>query len=198
VRSTEPRWTRVVGWCHPGPVTPPDDLSPPRRPIFFPVVIATVFLTIIGMTIGFMLGERHRNRTPASDQYVTGTPTTDNATRPPTGTPCPDATLKIAAEKGFPTDLRQIFKVHTNNDTYVWICQDNAGSLYFQSQTHTDDGLLVQNRNGLFLSQVIRRGDNDYLATADNGNRFLVSEERLEVQFADGRPTQVNAVETVG
>src|SRR3954468_16439670 len=57
----QPPWTGVADGCHPGPVTPSDDPFPPRRPIFFPVVIATVFLTIIAGTAGFMLGERHRS-----------------------------------------------------------------------------------------------------------------------------------------
>src|SRR3954451_10139979 len=86
-------WTGVAAGCHPGPVTPPDDLSPPRRPIFFPVVIATVFLTIIGGTAGFMLGERHRDDGAAPRE----TTTTDEAGQPslaaPSGPPCPDEAI---------------------------------------------------------------------------------------------------------
>ncbi|MEU4239961.1 hypothetical protein [Actinoplanes sp. NPDC026619] len=180
-------------------MTSSDDHSPPRRPIFFPVVIATVFLTIIGMTSGFVLGERHRDQLRvAQETPTTGVVTGTYESSAPSGPLCPDETLQTATEKGLPSDLRRIFKVTTENDTVVWICQDGAGSLYFQSKTHQDDGRLIQGRNGLFLTQVVRDGEDEYRATATNGNVFVVSLKRLEVRFADGRKTQVNAVSTVG
>ncbi|WP_213012512.1 hypothetical protein [Paractinoplanes toevensis] len=177
-------------------MTPSDDLSPPRRPIFFPVVIATVFLTIIGMTIGFLLGERHNDRVRASVQTGSETPNTDISSEP-SGPLCPEETIQTARGLGFPDDLRQIFKIVTDNRTIVWICQDGAGSLYYQSQTKSDQGPLVQNKNGLFLSQVNREGDDEYLATADNGTQFVVNRQQLEVHFADGRKTQVSDVDRV-
>src|SRR3954454_22043240 len=95
---------RAAG-CHPEPVTPSDDLSPPRRPIFFPVVIATVFLTILGGTVGFMLGGRPRGDAgapPAGD-----TPATQGSTQPssaaPVWPPCPDEAAQFAASQRVPT-----------------------------------------------------------------------------------------------
>ena len=72
----------LAAGCHPEPVTPSDDLSPPRRPIFFPVVIATVFLTIIGGTVGFMLGERHRGGDDGGTPRETSTPQVAGVTGP--------------------------------------------------------------------------------------------------------------------
>jgi hypothetical protein len=189
-------------------VTPSDDLSPPRRPIFFPVVIATVFLTIIGMTAGFVLGERHQDRLQAGDSGTdtqvtvpasTGEPNTEEANtgEPNTAKPgrsCPQESIETAGELGLRTDLRQVTRIVTDNGTTVWICQDGAGALYYQSKTGGVDADLVQKENGLFLSRVEQRGDGDYRATASNGTEFLVSREQLEVHFADGRPSQVNKV----
>ena len=143
----------MAAGCHPGPVTPSDDLSPPRRPIFFPVVIATVFLTIIGMTGGFVLGERHRNQLAArSDTGSTpdAVPSTSGYERKP----CPPEAVAFAEKERLPSDLTQIFKVVTVNGTTVWICQDGAGSLYYQSKTGGVDAPLEQGKNGLFLTDV--------------------------------------------
>jgi hypothetical protein len=178
-------------------VTPSDDLSPPRRPIFFPVVIATVFLTIIGMTGGFVLGERHRNQVANPVGDSNRTPEAAQTSWTDERKACPPEAIEFAAKEELPTDLTQIFKVVTLNRTIVWICQDGAGSLYYQSQTRSDEGPLVQGENGLFLTRVVRDGDNSFEATASNGNTFLVDTKRLEVRFADGRPSQVNNVETV-
>ncbi|GAA2630814.1 hypothetical protein Adu01nite_42590 [Paractinoplanes durhamensis] len=166
------------------------------------MVIATVFLTIIGMTSGFVLGERHRDRLRAA-QVTTTTggfnPDPEETGSPePSGPSCPDETIQMATKLNLPSDLYQIFKIVTKNGTTVWICQDGAGSLYYQSKTGGVDEPLVQGENGLFLSQVIREGDREYLATAANGNRFVVNEKQLEVHFAASGKTQVNAVETVG
>lgn len=181
--------------CHPGPVTPSDDLSPPRRPIFFPVVIATVFLTIIGMTSGFVLGERRQDQERASLQQPqqTKATTTPPITRPaPTtavtsGPFCPPETRELAAKLGWPgKELRQVFKVQTNNGTTVWICGDRSGRLYYQSKTGGLESELKQNENGLFLTDVQVLGENDYQAIASDGTEFLVDDKRLEVRHKDG------------
>ena len=192
----------MAAGCHPGPVTPSDDLSPPRRPIFFPVVIATVFLTIIGMTVGFMLGEQHRRRARIEGAGQIRTPAPAPWTEPAAGPTasgrlCPDETLQTAASLQLPAELHQVLKIVTANGTTVWICEDPAGALYYQGKTGGVDAPLVQKKNGLFLSRVRRLPDRDeYEATAANGNSFVVSRERLEVHFTDGRATQVDKVET--
>ena len=188
----------MAAGCHSGPVTPSDDLFPPRRPIFFPVVIATVFLTIIGMTAGFVLGERHRDRVrtektsqTGGDQTATTAPVDDRSSAPGQ---CPPETQQTAVSLQFPGDLRQVLRIVTDNGTTVWICEDPAGALYYQGKTGGRDTPLVEGGNGLFLSKVRRTGANAYEAIATNGTRFLVSRTRLEVHFSDGRDPQANKV----
>jgi hypothetical protein len=180
-------------------VTPSDDLSPPRRPIFFPVVIATVFLTIIGGTFGFMLGERHRDDGAPSPGDATATQgNAEPSTAAPSGPPCPDEAIQFAASQRLPTDLRQVFKIVTTKESTVWICADGAGSLYFQSKTGGVDAPLVQGKNALFLSGVRQVGDDEFEVTATtDGNSFEVNRRHLVVHFANGKPDQVDTVKSV-
>lgn len=143
-----------------------------------------------------MLGEWHRDQARAVE---TTSPTdTDGSTTAPTSPPsgCPDEMKRTAVSQGFSSDLRQELKIVTDKGTTVWICEDPEGSLYYQGKTGGVDAPLVQTTNGLFLSSVIRRDTDEYEAKATNGNRILVSRDRLEVHFADGRPTQIDKVET--
>ena len=156
------------------------------------MVIATVFLTIIGMTSGYVLGERHRRQVNAA--RTSGQPTT----LPPVqgdGVLCPEVTRLTAQRLGFSSALRQVMKIATVNGTTVWICQDDAGGYYYQGKTGGPDTALVEGDNGLFLSKVRHSEDREeYVAVADNGNRFVVNRRQLEIHFADGRETQISRV----
>jgi hypothetical protein len=177
-------------------VTPSDDLSPLRRPIFFPVVIATVFLTIIGLTAGFMLGERRNNAAGEPDNTPTTAYPTPSSTQPETGKACPPESVEKAAEIGLSVDLRQTMKVTTDKGTIVWICTDGAGGYYYQSQTATKDGELIQGRNGLFLTKV-QQVDTDHYEVVDHkGTKFVVTTNRLEVTFVSGKQ-QIDQVASV-
>jgi hypothetical protein len=170
------------------------------------VVIATVFLTIIGMTGGFVLGERHRRALAAESPGQT-TPaqpaSTQSASTQPTSTPaaadgkilCPEATRQTAARLTLSTTLWQVMKIQTANGTTVWICQDDTGGYYYQGKTGGPDAALVEGKNGLFLQNVVHSEDREeYVATATNGNRFVVNRKQLQVIFADGRPSQTSVV----
>ena len=183
---------RVAAGCHAGAVTTSDDLSAPRRPIFFPVVIATVFLTIIGMVGGFVLGERRRAADIADDGQQQQQPEA-SASPTPTGSACPPETSATAARLGFPAELRQVFKVETENGTTAWICQDADGALYYQGKTGGRDAPLVEGENGLFLPDVEARGTDHYAVVADNGSKIEVDRRTLEVTFA-GRKRQTARV----
>jgi hypothetical protein len=163
------------------------------------VVIATVFLTIIGGTVGFMLGERHRGTVAPSGHTrseVAGEPT-PAAPSEPSEPSCPAEAIQFAADNNLPTDLRQVFKIVTVKGSTVWICQDGAGKLYFQSKTGGVDAPLEQGTNGLFLDGVKKVGDDDYRAVATvDGNIFEVNRRRLVVHFANGKADDVQSVRT--
>jgi len=168
------------------------------------VVIATVFLTIIGGTVGYMLGQRHRNNgaepqrtTTTTTSPVSGEPSSAAPTRP-FGPACPKEAIDFAAANQLPTDLAQIFKIITTAGTTVWICEDGAGALYYQSKRGGVDAPLLQGKNSLFLPGVSRVGEDDYQVTAStDGNVFEVSRKRLVVRFASGKTDLVETVKTV-
>lgn len=189
----------LAAGCHPEPVTPSDDLSPPRRPIFFPVVIATVFLTIIGLAGGFVLGERHRDeKAEAAGRTAGQQPSLPGAT-PAVSLPsesCPEETREFAVAQGFAFDLRQVLRIETDNGTVVWICEDPQQRLFYQGKTGGPDAKLVQNKNGLFLPDVTERAGG-YVAVAHNGNQFLVDRDRLEIRYTKGN-VETHRVVAVG
>jgi hypothetical protein len=161
------------------------------------VVIATVFLTIMGMIGGYVLGERHRDRLRAQETSQTQetAPDPGPASDSPSGRLCPTATQDTAAKLGFPTPLIQRLKIETDNESTAWICEDPNGKLYYQGKTGGLEADLVERINGLFLSDVVEDGD-EYQATAADGARFVISRERLVVHLASGK-TQTNRVTSV-
>jgi hypothetical protein len=191
----------VAAGCHSELVTPSDDLSPPRRPIFFPVVIATVFLTIIGMTAGFLLGERHRQqvRTAAEQSPDPGAdPVSSSAPGPtPSGARCPlEAEQTATRQQSKIIDLYEVLQVHTDNQATVWICRDADDRLYYQSKTGGLDAPLVEGENGLFLPGVVELGSGQFQAIADDGNRFVVDRSALVIHFAKTGKTESHKVQS--
>jgi hypothetical protein len=172
-----PRGASLADECHPGPVNLSDDLPPPRRPLFFPVVIATVFLSIIGMSAGLVLGSRYEGPRQSGAQ--------DEATYTPTDPPvssigCPPQMHDTAARLGLNVRLSQVLRVRVpDTGTTVWICQDEAGELYYQANRGGLDGEWVEGKTALFLTDVVKE-DDGYHATAHDGNKFWVNEEQLE------------------
>ena len=160
------------------------------------MVIATVFLTIIGMTAGFVLGERHRKLVRAAAETSQQTPeVTDSSAPAPDGKLCPAETRSTAATLGLPDDLREVFHVVTDHDNVVWICADSDNQLYYQGKTGGVDAPLIEGKNGLFLSKVIKNGADDYEVIAPNDhNRIEVNRKQLIIHRTDGRAPQVQNV----
>jgi hypothetical protein len=167
-----------------------DDLPPPRRPLFFPVVIATVFLSIIGISAGLVLSTRHED-TPQGAETITpvapATPSTVRTTTTPAGTPagaaCRAETQDASQLVGGAGTLTQVLLLKTRTSV-VYICRDEAGSLYY----HANNGgnTWIENKTALFLPNVQQDGD-EYRATAADGATFSVTRKRLFIVHADGR-----------
>ena len=152
------------------------------------MVIATVFLTIIGMTAGFVLGERHRRTLASGTTEPTVQPSASaSAIITLTGASCPPETRQSAAELDFPDDLRQVLKIETDNGTTVWICTDAYSRYYYQSKTQGVDSPLIQGQNGLFLFQVTKLGVDDYVGIDDKGTRIEVTRKQLVVRRTNGK-----------
>ena len=159
------------------------------------MVIATVFLTIITMTIGFTLGERHRKNSQATDPT---SPVTQDSVPPsaqpqptPSGKPCPAETQGWSISQGYgPLAQRLMVKTASEN---AWICVNYRGDLFYQGYTHRERP-LVQNDNGLFLAGVKNLGGNRYTVVSPDGNTFKVDRSELEIDYANGKPSEHHAV----
>jgi hypothetical protein len=81
----------------------------------------------------------------------------------------------------------------TGPGTTVWICQDEGGRLFYQANKGGVAARWVEGDTALFLHDVVRR-ENDYLATAADGNTFSVNERRLEITFQDGKTQTLDVV----
>jgi hypothetical protein len=157
-------------------VSQSDDLPLPRRPLFFPVVIATVLLSVIGMSAGLVLGSRYVPSQRTGDQaaYVPDE-------KPNSPSTCPPEMHATASKLGYEVNLTQVLKVRAlSTGTTVWICADQGGKLFYQANRGGPEDEWVEGKTALFLTNVVKR-ENDYYATASDGNTFSVNEERLEV-----------------
>jgi hypothetical protein len=164
------------------------DLAPPRRPLFFPVVIATVLLSIIGMSAGLVLSSRHvagTNAAAPTDSPQTTTPSAAPACRP--------ETQDMGRQSGASGTLRVQLELRTASST-VWICSDDAGELYYHANRGGADARWVEKETALFLTGVRRDGDG-YAVTASDGTTFSVNARRLYIVHANGRPETQWAVD---
>jgi hypothetical protein len=168
-----------------------EDLPPPRRPLFFPVVIATIFLTIIGMSAGLALGARHKHRN-ADDQprnnepaVITPTEATTSPSLPPGAKPCTDHTQEIAPTYGAQGELAIVLKLRTDKST-VWICRDSVGALFYHANRGGEFATWQEGTTALFLTGVRAVGD-EYVVSANEGVTFRISSRRLVIVHKDGQ-----------
>lgn len=141
------------------------------------MVIATVFLSIIGMSAGFALGTRHEG---ASVSPTSGVPQEPGA-GDGDGVACPPEMKETARKLGFDDSLTQILRVRADETgTTVWICRDSAGKLYYQANRGGEAAKWVEGETALFLSDVTQDGDT-YTAKAADGNTFAVNGSELRV-----------------
>jgi len=141
------------------------------------VVIATVLLSIIGMSAGLVLGSRHQPPRQTADQtaYVPTEPTFSPGN-------CPremhDTARRVLGED---VRLTKVLQVRTQEtDMTVWICRDDTERLFYQANSGGAEGKWIEGETALFLRDVVEQNGR-YLATAHDGNTFFVNEQWLEV-----------------
>jgi hypothetical protein len=158
------------------------DLPPPRRPLFFPVVIATVLLSIIGMSAGLVLGSQHKQAQTAAPPSEPGQITAPAAAPTTTSSadPCPQQTQVMGQKYGATGVLRIALQLRTKSST-VWICQDDAGKLFYHANRGGADGEWVEGQTALFMAGVQRDGEGGYTVTASDGNTFSINSHRLYI-----------------
>jgi hypothetical protein len=154
------------------------------------VVIATIFLIIIGMSGGLALAARHKDRS-AAQTPLDNTPAVVVTTAAPTGEPTPDGppctshTQEIAPQYGAQGQLTIVLRLVTAKST-VWICRDTAGELFYHANKGGEDAGWVEGQTALFMKGVRAVGD-QYVVTSNDGVTFRVDRRQLEIVHKDGR-----------
>ncbi|BCJ51666.1 hypothetical protein Asp14428_31410 [Actinoplanes sp. NBRC 14428] len=152
------------------------------------MVIATVFLSIIGMSAGFALGTRHESPGPGPGADTPVVPVTTEPTGNP-GIRCPEEMHETALRLGITAPLTQVMRVRADETgTTVWICEDPGGKLYYQANRGGQSAKWIEGETALFLADVVREGDT-FRATAFDGNTFEVNRSKLRVTIKGNRTT---------
>ncbi|MBM2623554.1 hypothetical protein JIG36_49490 [Actinoplanes sp. LDG1-06] len=165
------------------------------------MVIATVFLTIIAMTGGYVLGERQRNDDRSSGGGTAPSEASVQSPVPaftPPGDWCPDETRWTSKRTGGTSELWQVLKIRADNGSTYWICEDRKGLFYYQAFTGKEGDKIIEGDNALFLTGVQHLTDDMYQAVDQRGNRFLISPTQFVLDFADpGKKTQTNEAKQI-
>ncbi|GAA2714457.1 hypothetical protein Apa02nite_095940 [Actinoplanes palleronii] len=151
------------------------------------MVIATVMLTIIGMTGGYLLSER-RGPGPA-DAASSPTPDDSSSSAPallPTDGLCPQRTQDLGPSQGAVGELGRVLEVATRSKTVIWICQDNIGQLFYHANKGGETAPWKEGITALFIKNVQYLPDGSFEGVASDGSRFNLTPERLLITKLDG------------
>ncbi|HEU4423743.1 MAG TPA: hypothetical protein VFR67_14525 [Pilimelia sp.] len=178
-----------------------------RPAVVGPVLIAAIFLAVIGASVGFVLaGRESQDNGGAADGpdtvYTTPTAQPDDPPAaqpppPPDDDPlpvrdrCPRHTERWAKQAGSPGGLELKLYIRTDGSE-VWICRDSAGTLFYQGHRGSPGERLVEGKNALFLADVVADGDG-YLATNRSGKQvttYRVSTAQLVIESPNGTTTE--------
>ncbi len=174
----------------------------PRRPVFLPVLIAAVFLTIIGVTVGLSLGARARDRAEAP----TGAPARSAApfpapsaagTRPSSAAAsmCPEQTQQDS--RGLGAQGRLVVRRHivtgdpaaTKGVSDVYVCADARGRLYYHAKSGDLAAPWLEGGNAILLGGV-REAGGVYVATNESPAgtyTYEVFADRLRITRPGGK-----------
>jgi hypothetical protein len=167
---------------------------PPRRALLLPVLIAAVFLAVIGLSVGLVMGSRaQRQETPQGRQSspVVVVPTSAAVPEPgPSRQRCRPESQTAAQRFEARGVLVVVLQVRTDSST-VWICADDVNRLFYHANRGGEKAEWVEGKTALFLPDVIRTGEGYRVTATDAQGRitvFDVTRRALSITHADGKP----------
>jgi hypothetical protein len=153
--------------------------------VFAQVLVAALFLAVIGGSVGLVLGLRDNAGTgkpgadrgsssPADNQgqgsgQSPSPSDTPGSSASPSGSACPQQAVTAAGQGA----LVRLLYIQTATSE-VWICQDTQGDLFYQGHRGQPGEALVEGTNALFLTQVAPEGDG-YVATNPKGTNGITT-----------------------
>jgi hypothetical protein len=174
--------------------------------VFLPVLIAAVFLTIIGVSVGLALGARARDRAAQAPTRapVVPVPSAPPSAAPPSaaprpssaGRPCPEETQQESRKLG--AQGRLVVRRHivtgdpaaTKGVSDVYVCADARGELYYHAKSGDLAAPWIEGTNAILLGGV-REAGGVYVATnASPGGTYTyeVFADRLRITRPGGKP----------
>jgi hypothetical protein len=184
-------------------------------PNLVPLLLAVIFLAVLGGGVGFSLGtlakhQRNAAATQADHGTQTGNTGQDNGTGQGNGSgggngagtgggqngkkQCLDHTVAQANAGA----LTQLLYLHTAQSE-VWVCKDSNGTLYYQGHRGQPGEDLVEGSNALFLTTIQREGGNGYVATnTDQAGRiteYHITPTQLVIKFRNYQPPKATQTE---
>ena len=134
-----------------------------------PLLLAVIFLAVLGGGVGFSLGtlSKHQRNAATTAPDGSGTDTTPTATTDTGGGPNPGKRCPPHTEQQANAGpLAQVLYLHTAQSE-VWICKDRNGTLYYQGHKGGPGDPMVEGSTALFLTDVRKEQgtDNGYVAT---------------------------------
>ena len=197
----------------------PEGSTRSSRPIAGPVLLAVIFLAILGAGAGFSLGilakDHHAAPSPAADQTDNPTPDSTGARTGPGagngsgggngngsggGPRCPDVTEQAAVAKQSSGGLVAVLHLNTDKSE-VWICKDSSAHLWYQGRKADHDLQAATSDFSLFLDKVQVEGGGYVAENTDprgQVTRYHVTKQHLVIDFSgyqNPKPAQTeNAV----
>jgi hypothetical protein len=176
------------------------------RPTAGPLLLAVIFLAVLGAGAGFSLGTLAKGaQTPPSTSATSppapaGSGTPDNGgqqnnpgnTTSSTGsgntggdtnsTQCPKHTVDLANDG--PLSLALYLRTAQSE---VWICKAADGTLFYQGHSGSPGGQLREHINALYLTDITTEGSNGYVATNTDTNghqtKYHVTPDKLVKEY---------------
>lgn len=156
------------------------------------MLVAAVFLAVIGTSAGLVLGARAKQRAAA----LTAPQSDASASPSPSSQPCRTETQQQAAKAGAVGTLRIVLLTRTATSS-VWICADDNGRLFYHANRNSENHVWIENQTALFLTDVAAEGAGfKAVAEDDHGRRtrFLVDRDRLVIIHKDGTEEEQQAI----
>lgn len=166
------------------------------------VLLAVVFLAVIGGSAGVILGMREvrANRFPNTPNLPsTGAPrpTDDNPAQ--FRKACPEPTVRAVVAKGGNGTL-EVRRYLETELSQVWVCAGSDGQIWYQGHRKAAPDRrypaadLIEGDNGLLLPATAM--PEDRYEAANGGTRYTVSPERLTITSPDGSEEVQAAIDT--
>ncbi|GAB1645545.1 hypothetical protein KRMM14A1259_59680 [Krasilnikovia sp. MM14-A1259] len=144
------------------------------------MVLATVFLIIIGVSGGLALASWQRRGT-TDNQAQNGPQPVPSASVQD----CREETQAVAPSHGARGTLHIALLLRTQTSA-IWICRDEAGQLFYHANRGGEAAKWIEGETALFLEGVQQDGD-EYKVKSQDGTVFTVTAQRLLIRHKDGR-----------